>query len=563
MFRLATLTAAAALVLAFGFAGTAQADPWGDSVTSSAGVTGTLTDVLGAPDQMFIQIPDTVSVTVEFTDNVANPDGTGAADLSIDTFDMPFPGAAIIEVSDDGTTFVTLTAPPLNDPGRVCAGPGGGSLFCNYDDLAAGFITFDLDPTGLAFVTHVRLTDLVGNIDDEFAAPAAGFDLDAVVALTNFDLGTGNITKTNLGAGTIDIQSKGGFNALQFFNFKITLTNPNSVDLTDIVFEDVLPAEFDLDPVAEDVADGNGIDACANGDGVCDGVAVTAELNGANCTATGAEHTNQGKSNKTFKLQPDIITITADPGDGDVLVGNDVCEITVWARTDQKATGSKKVNFTPTECPSNGVIILNEGVEVIDTMGTVETSDDVTLLVDDDSLFLVCATSMLAFVDGLNSDGDLGGLSGADQICQTEADNAGLVGTFIAWLSDSSTDAKDRFDPAFASLPYLRTSDNAVVADDFADLIDGSIDNIILSKADGTVLAPSGGFGQVWTGTAGDGTKTSDTCNDWTDGTDSFEGTAGRVQSTNSQWTDHLVSDCDGLPSARKASLYCFQKNTF
>ena len=71
----------------------------------------------------------------------------------------------------------------------------------------------------------------------------------------------------------------------------------------------------------------------------------------------GAEHTNQGKSGKPFKLQPDIITITADPGDGDVLVGDDVCEITVWARTDQKSNKANKVNFTPTECPSNGVII--------------------------------------------------------------------------------------------------------------------------------------------------------------------------------------------------------------
>lgn len=95
--------------------------------------------------------------------------------------------------------------------------------------------------------------------------------------------------------------------------------------------------------------------------------------------------TNNGKSGKPFKLQPDIISITAD-----TLGDDETCEITVWASTDQKSNNSHKVNHTPTSCNEDTFIYLNEGVEVIDTLGTESTSDDVLLLVDDDQIMLTC-----------------------------------------------------------------------------------------------------------------------------------------------------------------------------
>jgi len=68
--------------------------------------------------------------------------------------------------------------------------------------------------------------------------------------------------------------------------------------------------------------------------------------------------------------------------------------------------------------------------------------------------------------------GNLGGLAGADNTCQSQADSAGLHGTFVAWLSDSSNDARDRFDSNFADFPYIRTGDGALVANDFDDFTD-------------------------------------------------------------------------------------------
>jgi len=48
------------------------------------------------------------------------------------------------------------------------------------------------------------------------------------------------------------------------------------------------------------------------------------------------------------------------------------------------------------------------------------------------------------FVTSSSWNGNLGGLSGAGAKCQQAADAAGLGGTWVAWLSDSTYDAKDR-----------------------------------------------------------------------------------------------------------------------
>ncbi len=362
----------AALVLTFGFSGTAYADPNAETVTTFTTGTG---DNSGATDETKAvdDVADTWwstgidgDITVSFDDNTLTPDGTVAADLRVRDRCGVIESVSV-EISADGTNFVSAGATP--------------APACGVNNANDGDLDFDVDGI-LPFVTHVRVTDLGDAANDP---TYDGFDIEDVVALSNFDLGTTHIHKDNLGAGTIEIQAKGASDDLQYFSFKITIVNGENEVLTDIVFEDVLPAEFDLDPVAEDVADGGGLDSCASGDGVCDGVMVSGGTAPGKCTATGAEHTNNGQSGKPFKLQPDIITILA-PTLGD----DESCEITVWAMTDQKSDSLKKVNHTPTSCNETTFIYLNEGVEVIDTMGTPETSDDVTLLIDDDRIELTC-----------------------------------------------------------------------------------------------------------------------------------------------------------------------------
>ena len=62
---------------------------------------------------------------------------------------------------------------------------------------------------------------------------------------------------------------------------------------------------------------------------------------------------------------------------------------------------------------------------------------------------------------------NLGGLAGADATCQTLAENAGLQGTYRAWLSDSTISAAQRL--THNKGPYVRT-DGVIVAHDWDDL---------------------------------------------------------------------------------------------
>ena len=52
-----------------------------------------------------------------------------------------------------------------------------------------------------------------------------------------------------------------------------------------------------------------------------------------------------------------------------------------------------------------------------------------------------CRSPKRAFVTSTLQTGAMGGLNGADGICQMRANGAGFSGTYRAWLSDATTDA--------------------------------------------------------------------------------------------------------------------------
>jgi hypothetical protein len=169
------------------------------------------------------------------------------------------------------------------------------------------------------------------------------------------------------------------------------------------------------------------------------------------------------------------------------------------------------------------------------------------------------------FVSSTTHLGDLGGGMGAlggDAICQSLADAAALGGTWMAWLSDSSTSPDSRF--THSALPYVLV-DGTKVADDWSDLTDGLLDNPInLDENGGAPPASSGHFAGdptlVWTGTEVDGTVRGAHCSDWSDaGSSSFH--MGNRTSTAPNWTDCAIcgggggSDCGG-----PAPIYCFEQ---
>ncbi|HRS54072.1 MAG TPA: DUF1554 domain-containing protein [Bacteroidales bacterium] len=150
-----------------------------------------------------------------------------------------------------------------------------------------------------------------------------------------------------------------------------------------------------------------------------------------------------------------------------------------------------------------------------------------------------------------NYNGNLGGISGADNICQNAANNASLPGNFVAWLSTSSVNAKDRIGNAV----YIRT-DNALIAYGKADLLDGSIMNNINKDASGNDV----GDWPVWTGTSVNGTViTNKHCNNWTSSSSSYDGWIGNRGSTSSTWTDYMGASGWSGCNTSFGALYCFE----
>jgi hypothetical protein len=145
--------------------------------------------------------------------------------------------------------------------------------------------------------------------------------------------------------------------------------------------------------------------------------------------------------------------------------------------------------------------------------------------------------------------GTLGGLAGADAACQDRARAAGLPGTFQAWLSTSSVDAKSRF---AAARGWIRR-DGRPFADSVSALVDGQVYFPPRLDELGNDLTGATGDAAVATGTEGDGTHSvGNTSLDWTSTTQGYA--SGDPSATNEEWMGNHGSR-EGTLEAR---LYCF-----
>jgi hypothetical protein len=156
------------------------------------------------------------------------------------------------------------------------------------------------------------------------------------------------------------------------------------------------------------------------------------------------------------------------------------------------------------------------------------------------------------FVTEQEFTGDLGGLQGADDKCQAAASNAGLSGTYKAWLSDSSTSVAARFVNPVG--PYVLTDGNQI-AGSWADLTDGGLARPIDINERGVNTV---GF-SVWTYTIADGSAVSsgDNCSNWTLSGSDISGENGNPHRSDVRWSlEPGTVRCDA-----PLSLYCFQQS--
>jgi len=174
-----------------------------------------------------------------------------------------------------------------------------------------------------------------------------------------------------------------------------------------------------------------------------------------------------------------------------------------------------------------------------------------------DAVLALCGPlAKRVFVTEATVSPNLGGLAGADAQCTSLAQTAGLPGIYKAWLSDETTSAKNRL--THSSVPYARV-DGIVVANNFADLTDGSLLAPITITQNGSVVS-TGPSVFAWTGTTADGsTIAGHTCNNWTVANLSFNAASGQPGSTSGSWTDTAALLACGIFGA-SVHMYCFQQ---
>ncbi len=240
------------------------------------------------------------------------------------------------------------------------------------------------------------------------------------------------------------------------------------------------------------------------------------------------------------------------------------------------ATPGENLTVTLTGTNGNPMFKVNGGVETA-SGGTIQNGDTLTIVMDAPAIdgdfnkvkvkvgdgigenFYVIARPATTrvkriFVTSTNEDdGAFSGLSGADAICQTKADDAGLGGQWMALLSGNSLEEESAAERISYNWTELQRVDGAVV---FSDLLNIwktdtiAILNPINLDENGIPVS-----GSVYTNTKSDGTIYHTTsnysnaaCNIWTLNSSNEDRTYryGIVGSLSSSWLDSGDStDCN------------------
>lgn len=165
-----------------------------------------------------------------------------------------------------------------------------------------------------------------------------------------------------------------------------------------------------------------------------------------------------------------------------------------------------------------------------------------------------CIDARIVFTSSVATNGNLAGVAGADLFCQALASQAGLAGTFRAWVSTTTSSAASRMTPA--AVPYVTLvagQPAVVVADSWTDFTDETLDAPIIRTETGEVCTSD----HVWTNTFAAGSAPHDvvSCQGWTSASSSDIGIVGSTTAVTSDWSFTLNRACDSLQG-----LYCVQQ---
>jgi hypothetical protein len=174
-----------------------------------------------------------------------------------------------------------------------------------------------------------------------------------------------------------------------------------------------------------------------------------------------------------------------------------------------------------------------------------------------------CTVTAGVFITSTSSTANLGGISGANSICQSRANAASLGGIWKAWISDNTSSPSTSF--THSATPYALPNGD-IVANDWAGLTSGNLLHQIDRDEFGNYLTLTEGICNAWTNTNADGTLSNTviggctgSCSNWTDGSSCTAPVCpetGNNTFTNSYWTVYCGAGC----SCNIYHLYCFKQ---
>jgi len=211
-------------------------------------------------------------------------------------------------------------------------------------------------------------------------------------------------------------------------------------------------------------------------------------------------------------------------------------------------SGSPQISVNGGAWSSSGAIQSGQTLQVrLTSSGSASTGLTATVTVASSSTNWTVTTrsaSLQVFMTGsAYIGGNIGGLSGADAICQAAAGTAGYAGTYKAIMSDDSTSAAARLT---LSYPIVRATDGATVA--ATNLWSGSLSNPISTSSQ-----------PVWTATNAAGSiVTGYTCSSWT--STGASATTGTSNLTNTSWAEYGNSTSYAYGCGSAEYLYCIQQ---
>jgi hypothetical protein len=171
-----------------------------------------------------------------------------------------------------------------------------------------------------------------------------------------------------------------------------------------------------------------------------------------------------------------------------------------------------------------------------------------------DAPVIDAGAALRVFVSSKTYDGNLGGALGADGICKTLAMQAGLGGTWMAWVSDATTSPSQRFTKS--TVPYRRL-DGAVVASSWATLTSGLSNAIDVDETNASLATADNNASKTWTATTTAGTLGSSSCGGFASNASTTTGEVGHCTGTGTvNWTAAYTTETCSVPN----HIYCFEQ---